>query len=172
MRCLIAEASKHTRTNMKIKDLFEKWSLTELRVKTPIMDMEWRPSNADKDAAWDLYVELLTRITTQALPDDAGVEQTALDSVYALFKITRETLKTHGRSCSEFTKIAVIVLNQVIRPFTAKWHLLSQQNAFEREEKRVEFRHDLRELQEKLGNYTKLLADLSDVEDLTKIKEQ
>lgn len=28
--------------------------------KIPLAEMEWRPSDADKDAAWDLYVELLT----------------------------------------------------------------------------------------------------------------
>ncbi len=74
-----------------------------------------------KEAAWDLYVELLTRITTQPLPDEDGVEQTALDSIYALFGITRETLKAHGRSCIQFAKIAIVVLEQVVRPFTAKW---------------------------------------------------
>jgi hypothetical protein len=132
--------------------------------------IEWSPSDADKDAAWDLYVELLTRITTQPLPDDAGVEKTALDSIYSLFKVTRETLKLRGRSCIEFTRIAVIVLNQAIRPFTAKWHLLSTQGAFEDELKRKEFREDLKHLQFVLRNYTKLLADLSDVEDLTEIE--
>ena len=29
---------------MQIKDLFEKWSLTGLKVKTPILEMEWQPS--------------------------------------------------------------------------------------------------------------------------------
>jgi hypothetical protein len=36
--------------------------------------MEWKPSDPDKAAARDLYVELLTRITTQPLPDEDGVE--------------------------------------------------------------------------------------------------
>ncbi len=107
---------------MKIKDLFEKWNLTGIQVKLPILEMEWKPCDTDKDAAWDLYVELLTRITTQPLPDEDGVEQAALNSIYALFDLTRHTLKEHGRSCIEFSRIAVIVLNQVVRPFTAKWH--------------------------------------------------
>ena len=45
---------------MRLQDLFNKWNLTGLKVKTPVMEMEWRPSEPDKDAAWDLYVELLT----------------------------------------------------------------------------------------------------------------
>lgn len=95
---------------MKIRDLFENWGLVGLKIKTPILDMDWRPSDPDKAAAWDLYVELLTRITTQPLPDEDGVEQTALDSIHALFGITRKTLKDHGRGCDQFARIAIIVL--------------------------------------------------------------
>jgi len=157
---------------MKIGELFAKWHLTGLQVKTPIMDMEWHPSDPDRDAAWDLYVELLTRITTQTLPDRHGVEQTALSSVYALFDITRQTLKEHGRECVQFTKIAVIVLNQVIRPFTAKWHRLSEQRAFDDPERCLEFRTELTQLQVQLRNYTKLLSDLANVEDLTEIEAE
>lgn len=157
---------------MKFRELFEKWNLTGLQVKTPIMEMEWTPSDPDKDAAWSLYIELLTRVTTQALPDRDGVEKTALDSIYALFNLTRQTLKEHGRECVEFTKIAIIVLNQVVRPFTAKWHRLSEQNAFQDPEKRREFRMELSELQIQLRNYTKLLADLANVEDLTEIEAE
>lgn len=157
---------------MKIQDLFEKWNLTGLKIKTPILDMEWKPSDSDRDAAWDLYIELLTRITTQPLPDQSGVEQTALSSIYMIFEITRKTLKEHGRSCIEFSKIAIIVLNQVIRPFTAKWHRESENGAFDSPEKCAEFRKDLKILQIKLINYTSLLADLANVEDLTEIQSE
>jgi len=156
---------------MQIKDLLTRWNLTNLKIKTPVLEMQWEPSTSDKEAAWDMYVELLTRVTTQPLLDDAGVEQTALDSVYALFGLTRTILKHHGRSCIEFTKVAVIILNQVVRPFTAKWHLLSKQGAFEDPAKRAEFRYDLRNLQKNLQNYTRLLADIADVEDLTSLEE-
>ena len=152
---------------MKIADLFKKWNLTGLKVKTPIMEMEWNPSDPDRDAAWDLYIELLTRITTQPLSNDEGVEKIALDSVYKLFEITRQILKDRGRYCSQFARIAIVVLNQVIRPFTTKWHLLSEKNAFGNPIKCHEFRIELAELQIKLRNYTRLLADLADVEDLT-----
>jgi len=157
---------------MKIKDLFEKWNLTGIQVKLPILEMEWKPSDTDKDAAWDLYVELLTRITTQPLSDEHGVEQTALDSIYALFGLTRQTLKEHGRSCIEFTRIAVIILNQVVRPFTAKWHRKSQDGVFDLPEQCAEFRSELQVLQIQLRNYTGLLADLADVEDLTGVEEE
>jgi len=152
---------------MRIGDLFEKWNLTGLKVKTPILEMDWAPSDVDKDAAWDLYVELLTRIATQRLPDEHGVEATALESVYRLFRITRKTLKQHGRKAVGFSRIAVIVLNQIVRPFTAKWHRLSENDAFDDAEQCKHFREELSQLQVQLKRYTKLLADLAAVEDLT-----
>jgi hypothetical protein len=115
---------------MKIKDLFENWNLTGLKIKASFLEMEWKPSDPDKAAAWDLYVELVTRITTQPLADEDGVEQTALTSIHDLFDLTRQTLKTHGYACAQFAKIAIIVLNQVVRPFTAKWHRKCQDGAF------------------------------------------
>jgi hypothetical protein len=72
----------------------------------------------------------------------------------------------------EFTKIAVIVLNQVIRPFTAKWHRLSLQNSFNDSVQCAEFRKELIVLQEQLQNYTKMLADMAGVEDLTTLENE
>ena len=156
---------------MKLKDLFEKWGLKGLKVKTPFLEADFQPDDADKNAAWEMYVELLTRITTQKLPDDHGIEKTALDSVFSLFSITREVLKRSGPGCIKFTQIAVIVLNQVIRPFTAKWHKLSVEGAFDDPEKCKTFRQELTELQMELKKYTHLLSDLADVEDLTDMEE-
>ena len=156
---------------MRIKDLFEKWGLVGLKVKTPILEMDWEPSDHDKDAAWDLYVELLTRIATQRLPDDHGTEEAALESVHKIFGLTRTTLKERGRKAENFTRVAIIVLNQVIRPFTAKWHHLSKQGAFDKDAKFAEFREELTALQDKLRAYTKLLSDLADVEDMTEMED-
>ena len=78
---------------MKLSKWFENWDLTGLKIKTPILEMDWAPQEADKDAAWDMYIELLTRITTQALPNDNGIEQTALESIYTIFGITREIVR-------------------------------------------------------------------------------
>jgi hypothetical protein len=75
---------------MKTNDMFENWKLTGLKVNALIDEMEWKPSDPDKAAAWDLYVELLTRIATQPLPDEEGVEQTALASIHDLFDIAQQ----------------------------------------------------------------------------------
>lgn len=156
---------------MRIKDLFEKWGLVGLKVKTPILEMDWEPSDTDKNAAWDLYVELLTRITTQRLSHEHGTEEAALESVHKIFGLTRTTLKEHGRNAENFTRVSIIVLNQVIRPFTAKWHRLSEQGAFSDEAKCVDFREELTELQDKLRAYTKMLSELADVEDMTEMED-
>ena len=102
---------------------------------------------ADKDAAWELYIEMLTRVVTQPLSAESGDEQTALDSVSSLFPTTREILRCRGRTTISFSKVAIPVLNQVVRPFTAKWHRESIAGAFQQEGKREEFRREMASLQ-------------------------
>jgi hypothetical protein len=155
---------------MKWKEWLENWSMSSLKIKTPFLETEWQPKDADKDAAWELYVELLTRIATQPLPDEFGDEKTALESIYRIFGLTRDVIKKHGRLCNEFTKIAIVILNQKIRPFTAKWHKELVDGSFEKEIKKNEFRSELKEIQGILRIYTKMLADMSGVEDLTELE--
>ncbi len=155
---------------MKWKKWLENWDMTSLKISAPFLEMEWNPAEPDRDAAWELYIELLTRITTQPLANEDGDEKTALDSIHNLFSITRATIKTYGRDCNEFTKIAVVVLNQIIRPFTAKWHKVSISGGFEASGSCIQFREELKELQEVLHTYTKMLAEMANVEDLTKLE--
>ena len=134
------------------------------------MTAEVRITDVARNAAWELYVEMLTRIVTQPLPSEYGDDRTALDSVYSLFPTTREILRRYGPKAVEFSKIAVPVLNQEVRPFTAKWHRLSRQPAFDDEARRREFRAELRDLQAKLRGYNRLLADIAGVEDMTDLE--
>ena len=163
--------SQKRKHNMKWKKWLENWDMSSLKITTPFLEMEFKPQEADKNAAWDLYIELLTRITTQPLPKEHGDEQTALNSVFALFGLTRDVLKKHGRDAEEFSKIAIVVLNQVIRPFTAKWHKESIDGAFDNSEKCNEFRDELKKLQLVLGIYTQMLSDMAGVEDLTRLED-
>jgi len=154
---------------MKWRDLLEKWGMTSLKLNAGFLETEWKPTDPDKDAAWDLYVELLTRITTQPLALQDGIEKSALESVYSLFSTTRAILKSRGRQCAEFTKLAVVVLNQIVRPFTAKWHRISVADSFSDPETRRQFRQELEVLHRQLIIYTKALADIAGVEDLTEL---
>jgi hypothetical protein len=155
---------------MQLRKLLEQWDLISLKIKAPFLDMEWQPRDEDKDAAWDLYVELITRVSTQRLLPEEGEEQAALKSIYDLFALTRSTIKRHGRHCINFTRIAVVILNQRVRPFTAKWHRRLAAGPLADTDREV-FRDELSRLQTDLRNYTRLLADLAAVEDLTDLED-
>jgi hypothetical protein len=152
---------------MKMRAFLEKWGLTSLKINVGFLNCEFEPSDPDRAAAWDLYIELLTRIATQYLPPDDGDEKTALASIHSLFALTRETLKKHGSGAGEFAKVAIPVLNQVIRPFTARWHKQLLAGAFDTKRGCDDFRTELSALQKIIGKYTKALAAMAAVEDLT-----
>ncbi|WP_033398719.1 hypothetical protein [Desulfospira joergensenii] len=152
--------------------LFETWGMTYLKIKLPFAEADFIPMDADRDAAWELYIEMLTRIATQDLERHDGDERTALTSIYSLFDTTRDIIRRHGRKCGEFSKIAIIVLNHIVRPFTSKWHRASLAGAFEDPGQQKIFRQELELIQSRLKTYTKMLADMAGVEDLTDIEEE
>ena len=155
---------------MNLGEKFKNFQLGKVKLGPRWLNLEIDFQPDDQDAAWELYVEMLTRIVTQPLPADAGDEKTALDSVYSLFPTTREILQRHGREAIRFSRVAIPVLNQIVRPFTAKWHKAALSGAFGDAAKRSEFREELSALQADLRNYNRLLADIADVEDLTELE--
>lgn len=157
---------------MQRRTFLEKWGLSSLKLKLGVVEGEFSPNDPDRAAAWELYIELLTRITTQRLAPEHGDEKTALDSVFAIFGLTREILRRHGSGCGEFAKLAIPVLNQVIRPFTARWHRSSMAGAFHDPAQCVAFRSELAVLQVKIRGYTGALAEMAAVEDLTDLESQ
>lgn len=155
---------------MQLKKLLEQWDLNSLKIKAGFLEMEWVPRDEDKSAAWELYVEMITRVATQTLEPGHGQEKAVLDSVYQLFPLTREVIKKYGRHSINFAKIAVVILNQVVRPFTAKWHGQMEDGSALSADKAEDFRRELRNLQVNLRKYTQLLADIAGVEDLTNLE--
>ncbi len=92
---------------------------------------KWEPQQAERRAAWELYVELVTRIAVAPLQPDEGLLREALSSLYALFAITRDILRRHGpgvapgpRSVLTVGYLGVAVLNGSLRPLLARWHPL------------------------------------------------
>ena len=156
---------------MTLQDWLKKFEIGPLKINLAVLRTEIKWAGADKKAAWDLYVELLTRVATQPLPQHHGDEKTALDSVFSVFGLTRSIMRKNGPECIAFSKIAIIVLNQVIRPFTAKWHRISLKKGFKEESNRKRFRNELMGLQKKICVYAKMLADMAGVEDLTKLEK-
>lgn len=156
---------------MKVAQWFKKWNLTSLKINAEFLEVELSFQDVDKKAAWELYVELLTRVTTQPLNLEHGDEETALKSIHSIFGLTREILKKYGAECIEFAKIAIIILNQIVRPFTAKWHKQSLSGAFANPQKCNEFRAELDQIREKLKNYSRMLSEIAGVEDLTDLQD-
>lgn len=109
-----------------------KLSETKFKVNLGFLEVEttWEIDEIQKKAAWEMYVELSTRITTVQLKNDEGLLREALTSLYSLFNITREILKKYGPhiatpanpSDTTFGHLAVGILNKIIRPILAKWH--------------------------------------------------
>jgi hypothetical protein len=54
---------------------------------------QWAPDEAERQAAWEMYVELATRITIQPLAPGEGLLREALTSYYSLFATTRTILR-------------------------------------------------------------------------------
>ena len=153
------------------KDWLKKWGLDSLKINVGILEAELSPKEEDRSAAWKMYIELLTRVTTQALPADSGNEETALESIHSLFETTRQVLKEQGQECIQFTKIAIVVLNQIVRPFTARWHPKSIAGDFDKQTECDDFRAELKVLQVELHKYSRALAHLAGVEDLTDLED-
>jgi hypothetical protein len=151
---------------MKWSEWLERWGMTSQELSAGFLKAKFEPQDPDRNAAWALYVELITRITSQPLGDADGDEETALKSVYSLFPLTREVLKKEGRQGDSFAKLAIPILNQIIRPFTAKWHRLSIEHAFDDPQNKRQFRAELILLQAQLNIYINMLADMAGVEEL------
>jgi hypothetical protein len=150
---------------MKIRDLFEKWGLKEEELTVPFGGATFAPRDADRAAAWDLYVELMTRIATQRLKEGEGDEQAALASLFKLWELLREALKAHP-GCTEFAKLAIPFFNQRLRPFTARWHRRELAGAFADPATCKIFRVELEQLRQEILHFTGMLSEIAAVEDL------
>ncbi|MEU6559240.1 hypothetical protein [Nocardia nova] len=90
----------------------------------------WEPVQAERRAAWELYVELITRVTVVELRPGEGLVREALSSLYSIFGSTREILRKYGPELAPrggadavtFGFLSVAVLNGALRPLLAKWH--------------------------------------------------
>ena len=156
--------------------------LTEIKVNVPqISELTFVVNNDARQVAWKLYVEVVTRVSTQPLADDEGRIREALTSLYGLFATTRETLKgsrpsvpVSGGQTVEI--LAVRMLNQEIRPFLSKWH--PRLKEFEDADPNgpdiawqhhQDCRRDLRAVQSRLVEYALNFARLAGVRDADKV---
>jgi hypothetical protein len=142
---------------------------------------EWETDSTQRNAAWALYVELVTRIAVQELADDAGLVREAMNSLYTLFGTTRQILREAGpdvgASHDSVGGLAIAVLNKGLRPFLSHWHPVLQiweaQRPGDRSPKEHEVlwaeekvaRKELSALRGELKIYAHALAEVAGVRD-------
>ncbi|MFF7728031.1 TIR domain-containing protein [Streptomyces sp. NPDC008001] len=89
------------------------------------------PGELERMAAFDLQVELATRVGVQELAPGTGSLREALGSLRAMFEFTRSTLRQYSINLAEgppprgartVHAIADDLLNRTLRPFTSEWH--------------------------------------------------
>jgi hypothetical protein len=143
----------------------------------------WEPDDEERLAAWEMYVELITRVSVEELRPDEGLLRESLSSLYSLFGTTREILRAHGPGIAQpakgsdlsFGYLAVSILNGALRPFLSRWHpVLADFEArkpqgvspvdHEREwDHSRELRAELNDLRRVLREYAFLLGDVAGV---------
>jgi hypothetical protein len=152
---------------MKRRDFLETWGLSSLKIKLGFLEGEFGPREPGPGRCMGT-LRGVANSRHHAIPCPAGWRRA--DSADVIFPLTREILSRHGSGCVEFAKLAIPVLNQLIRPLTAKWHWLSLAGAFKDPNRCRDFCAELSTLQPRLRDYTRALADIAQVEDLTALE--
>src|SRR5262245_15535338 len=110
----------------------------------------------DQAAAHQFLSELRTRISTQPLPYQYGVEAKALESLWEVFAQARAAMKDHP-GCMVFARVVTETLNVDLRPVTAKWHRAYSEGRLKSRDGSHEFRAVREAGQGKLGEFGKQL---------------
>jgi hypothetical protein len=124
-------------------------------------DEIWSPQPADEQAAAELHIQLVSRITTQRLGYSDGDEATALESVYKLFDQARNII-SKNTGCRHVDALTWYVINTYVRPFTAKWHRLSKRGALDALDATDVFRTELAKVRRILSCFDDLLLEIRD----------
>ena len=141
----------------------------------------WEPDESEVKAAWELYVEMVTRTPLGGFSSQEGSLREALNSIYSLFDTTRGILKRYGPGVARpknghalsFGYLAVSMLNRVLRPLLTEWH--PRLGNWERKnphldeiewEGREGFLYALEEVGTLLRQYASLFAEVADVPEL------
>lgn len=104
------------------------------------------------EAAYELYSQLSSRISSTPLPDNMGCDVSALNSVYSLFEFWRSLHSKYGRKSWFFIKHSKPFFDNTLRLLTNKWH-----NKLNSTEINKDFRSDLLCLQNSTNEYIQKL---------------
>lgn len=102
--------------------------LTDITLTVPqLSELHFSVTRDSQQVAWKLFVESVTRISTQPLDERSGLLREAMTSLYGLFNIVREVLKQSSPSVKTgggptVEHLAIAMLNNELRPFLSRWH--------------------------------------------------
>jgi hypothetical protein len=99
---------------------------------SPGVQRAWTRNEEEKRAAWEMYIELVTRVPIAPLGYNEGILREALSSIYSLFHAARAILCNYGPTVAHdgqganlsFGHLAIRMLNTTLRPLLSKWHPL------------------------------------------------
>lgn len=114
----------------------------------------------DQSAAHDFLAELRTRISVQPLSYQAGIEASALESLWHLFGHARSAIQKYP-GCAAFAHDVTNMLNIHVRPITAKWHRAHVEGRLSSRDGADEFRGDLANLRKELWTFADHLHRLA-----------
>lgn len=143
----------------------------------------WEPDENEQMAAWELYVELITRVSVVNVSKSNYLLRESLESLHSLFDITRSILRQYGPAIAKpkngrvlsLGYLAITILNSILRPFLSKWHpiLLDHESqkptnisSLQHEQNWQyyhEFRWELEQIQSSVSEYGNVLAEVSGV---------
>ncbi|WP_181779100.1 hypothetical protein [Pseudonocardia pini] len=145
----------------------------------------WEPTDEERNAAWELYVELITRVGVVPLRD--GVLRESLHSLYTIFESSRQILRKYGPAVAEpkpsgefnFGYLCVAMLNYTLRPLLSYWHpeLQSWESCRDSERsireheaswtREQDLRNALHQTGDELRSFSRILANACGVPDLS-----
>ena len=111
------------------RELWKRVRLSEAEIEVPGLatTLKFVIDGEQRKVAWKIFVEMMTRVSTQPLEPGAGFVEEALDSLHGLFTTTRNLLKEMLPSpviagAHRVEELAILMLNRELRPFLSVWH--------------------------------------------------
>ncbi|TAF68308.1 MAG: hypothetical protein EAZ55_00055 [Cytophagales bacterium] len=128
---------------MNIGRLLRQKGIIGIRLELPYLEADISLENADREAAFELYVDLLCLLPANDI--EAIEAPYYLEKAASFFAIGRALMHKYGRKAKHFSRITVLLLNRDIRPFTTEWH---------------QYRHDSSSYEAMAKAYNRLLPQL------------
>ncbi len=106
-----------------------------VRLPAPVPDRfsgTWQPDAREREAAWELFIEIAARMSPEEPPFDEAALQEAHGSLSAVSATTGEILRRYGPTVAQakgegnlsLGLISIAVVSSVLRPGLAQWQTL------------------------------------------------